>query len=291
MATDRLTATAAATAQLAEAGVASPRHDAEALLAWVLGVSRAALFSPASVGPSTLGGDELTAYQTAVTRRAAREPLQHITGTAAFRYLDLAVGPGVFVPRPETEVMAGVAVEEARRLIAGGVARPVVVDLCTGSGAVALAVATEVPQARVTAVELSPEAHAYAVRNATGTDVDVRLGSISDSVEDLCGLVHIVTANPPYIPLSAFESVDPEARGFDPPLALWSGADGLAMIREVAAVSTRLLADGGLALCEHADVQGEDASRIFAESGHWRTVEDRRDLTGRPRFVAANRRR
>ena len=269
---------------LAEAGVDSSRHDAEVILAWVLGIPRSALQSA-----HVLDAAQARAFTAALDRRIAREPLQHITGVAGFRYLDLEVGPGVFVPRPETEVMAGAAVQELERLARAGVDHPRAVDLCTGSGAVAVAMASEVPTAVVTAVELSPEAYAYAVRNARDVLVDVRLGDIADAVDDLRERVHVVTANPPYIPLTAFETVAPEARDFDPPVALWSGEDGLDMIRAVAVVAARLLVDGGLVVCEHADTQGEAARELFAGAGLWVQVRDHHDLAGRSRFVSARR--
>jgi release factor glutamine methyltransferase len=269
---------------LRRAGIDSPRHDAEVLLAWALGLPRNAI---ATVTELTTPQAEL--FGAVVARRSAREPLQHITGTVGFRYLDLRVGPGVFVPRPETEVMAGFAVAELQRLLDGGVAAPLAVDLCSGSGAVAAALASEVPDARVTAVELSPQAHEFAVHNTSPYGVDVRLGDLADAVDDLTGQVAVVTANPPYIPLGAFESVAPEARDYDPPLALWSGADGLDAIRSVADVAARLLLDNGLLVCEHADSQGQTATAVFAGSGSWRQVRDNADLAGRPRFVSARR--
>jgi release factor glutamine methyltransferase len=277
---------ATATDRLTAAGVPSPRHDAEALAAHVLGTSRSQL-----AGHCDLEVEQAAALEDAVRRRAAREPLQHITGRAAFRYLDLEVGPGVFVPRPETEVMAGVAVDELRRLAATGVS-PQAVDLCAGSGAVAIAMGTEVAQAHVIGLELSPEAVAYAERNARGTGVDIRVGDLAHAAEDLseiAGRVHVVTANPPYIPLDAWESVDEEARAHDPALALWSGDDGLDAIRLVATVAAELLADGGLVACEHADVQGESAPRAFVDAGLWSEVRDHEDLAGRSRFVTARR--
>lgn len=274
-----------ATAALAAAGVESPRHDAEELLAFALGTTRQALRTSSWSLPAAAArrAEEL------VDRRAARVPLQHLTGSAGFRYLDLAVGPGVFVPRPETELLAGAAVDELARLVASGIEHPVAVDLCTGSGAVAAAMATEVPASRVTAVELSVEAVAFATRNASPVGVDIRQGDMADAVDDLAGSVHVVTANPPYIPLEAFESVSLEARDHDPPLALWSGADGLDAIRVVERVAARLLVSGGLVLCEHADVQGESARHVFGASGSWSEVRDNLDLAGRPRFVSARR--
>lgn len=276
-------ALARAARRLAAAGVESPRTDVEVLLAAVTGTPRARL-----PGLSSLSDETAAAFRAVIARRESREPLQHITGRSAFRYLDLEVGPGVFVPRPETEVMAGVAVGELRRLLST-TPEPLAVDLCSGSGAVALAMATEASGCRVVAVELSPEAVHYAARNAAGHQVEVRCGDITDAVDDLAGQAQVVTANPPYIPLTAYESVAVEARQFDPPLALWAGDDGLQMIRSVAEVAARLLTDGGLVLCEHADVQGVHAPAVFSASGRWVEVRDRDDLAGRPRFVSARR--
>ncbi|MBA2774930.1 MAG: peptide chain release factor N(5)-glutamine methyltransferase [Nocardioidaceae bacterium] len=276
----------AAAQRLASAKVESARHDAEALLAFVLAQPRSILHRH-----PPLDADQRAAFDAVVARRERREPLQHIVGTAAFRHLELEVGPGVFVPRPETEVLAGAAVAELQRLQAAGVEAPRAVDLCTGCGAVALALATEVSGSVVTAVELSPDAVRYAWRNAAATGVDVRQGDIADAVDDLAGTVHVVTANPPYIPLAAFESVDVEARDFDPAPALWSGDDGLDMIRVVSEVAARLLVDGGFVACEHADVQGSSAPEIFAASGLWSEARDHTDLAGRPRYVVARRMR
>ena len=271
--------------RLADAGVSSPRHDAETLLAFVLGTTRAALQGRSG----TLSAGDQAAATVLVSRRAAREPLQHLTGVAGFRHLDIAVGPGVFVPRPETEMLTGQAVEELTRLVAAGIDRPVAVDLCTGSGAVAASLAFEAPPTRVTAVEVAEPAHAFALRNAGPLGVDVRLGDMATAVDDLAGTVHVVTANPPYIPLEAFESVEPEARDHDPAEALWSGQDGIDAIRVVAEVAARLLVDGGLLLCEHADVQHETAPAVFSARPEWHTVRDHVDLAGRPRFLTARR--
>jgi release factor glutamine methyltransferase len=275
----------AATTRLERAGVSSPRHDAETLLAFVLGTTRTAL----RTSNTQLTSDQRAATGALISRRAAREPLQHLTGVAGFRHLDIAVGPGVFVPRPETEVLTGAAVEELTHLVAAGVEQPVAVDLCTGSGAVAAALAFEVPSARVTAVEITDAAHAFAVRNASPLGVDVRLGDMATAVDDLAGTAHVVTANPPYIPLEAYELVEPEARDHDPAEALWSGRDGLDAIRVVAEVGARLLVDGGLLLCEHADAQQESAPAVFSARRSWHSVRDHQDLAGRPRFLTARR--
>jgi release factor glutamine methyltransferase len=190
----------------------------------------------------------------------------------------------VFVPRPETELLAGWAVERLRRRD-----DPVAVDLCTGSGAIAASLAAEVPGARVYAVELSPQAYAYAVTNLSGTGVDVRLGDIADAFPELDGAVDVVVANPPYIPLEAYEEVAVEARLHDPAVALWSGDDGLQTVRAVERVAARLLRPGGEVGCEHADAQGESAPAVFRAAGGWSDVVDHRDLAGRPRFVTARR--
>jgi release factor glutamine methyltransferase len=268
---------AEAAARLRESGVPSPEHDAAELLAHVLGTERARLRLVDAVGE-----DHRATYDALVARRAAREPLQHLTGVAWFRHVSLAVGPGVFTPRPETELLAGWAVELASPLVT-----PVVVDLCTGSGAIARAVAHEVPHAEVHAVELSAEAHAYAERNLAGTGVDLRHGDAFTAFDDLLGGVDVVVCNPPYVPLEAWESVAPEARDHDPHLALFSGADGLDAIRLLAVRAADLLRPGGGLGVEHADVQGDAVPEVLAATGRWTEVRDHPDLTGRPRFTTA----
>ncbi|WP_435742186.1 peptide chain release factor N(5)-glutamine methyltransferase [Nocardioides sp. SYSU DS0663] len=266
-----------ATGRLRAAGVASPEHDAAELLAHVLGTDRSRLVLLDEV-------DDAAAerYAGLVARRAAREPLQHLTGRAWFRHVELAVGPGVFVPRPETELLAGWAVDQAAPLAA-----PVVVDLGTGSGAIAKALADEVPQATVHAVELDPDAHRWAARNLAGTGVDLREGDLASAFEDLAGTVDVVTCNPPYVPLEAWESVAVEARDHDPHLALFSGADGLDAMRVLERRAALLLRPGGVVAAEHAEVQAESAPAVFAATGRWTEVRDHRDLAGRPRFVTA----
>ncbi|QWZ08929.1 peptide chain release factor N(5)-glutamine methyltransferase [Nocardioides panacis] len=267
--------------RLADAGVASPDFDAAELLAHVLGTTRSRLGLVDAVTP-----EQAETYDALVTRRAAREPLQHLTGSAAFRYVELAVGPGVFVPRPETELLAGWAVEQAAAVVAAGRV-PVVVDLCTGSGAIALAVATEVPTAEVHAVELGDPAVEWAARNLSGTGVDLRHGDMADAFPDLDGTVDVVVCNPPYIPLDAYESVAPEARDHDPELALFSGQDGLVAMRVVERVAARLLVPSGVVGAEHADAQGSSAPAVFVATGRWSDVRDHADLAGRSRFVTA----
>lgn len=268
--------------RLAAAGVESPDHDASELLGFVLGVPRGRLPLTGDVGPA-----QAAEYDALVARRAAREPLQHLTGVAHFRYVELQVGPGVFVPRPETELLAGWAVDEARAAIAAGTAAPVVVDLGTGSGAMAKAVAAEVPTAEVHAVELDEAAHAWAARNLAGSGVELRQGDLADAFDDLVGTVDVVVSNPPYIPHEAWESVAVEVRDHDPELALYATGDGLDTIRVVEGRAALLLRPGGRVGVEHADVQGESAPAVFSASGRWEQVRDHPDLTGRARFLTA----
>lgn len=266
-----------ASARLRSADVASPEYDAAELLAHVLGSTRGQL---TLVAPPHAAQEQ--SFLELVERRAARVPLQHLTGIAAFRYVDLAVGPGVFVPRPETELLAGWAIDAASPLSA-----PVVVDLCTGSGAIARAIADEVPRATVHAVELDEGALVWAARNLADTGVSLTHGDLATALPELEGTVDVVVCNPPYIPLEAWESVAPEARDHDPHLALFSGDDGLAAMRVLEVRAARLLRSGGVVGAEHADVQGESAPAVFTDTGAWSRVRDHLDLAGRPRFVTA----
>lgn len=284
---DLRAALAEAARQLAAAGVASPQHDARALAAHALGVDR---LEPALAPepPEEFFG----AFAALVARRCAREPLQHIVGWAAFRYLVLTVRPGVFVPRPETEVVAEQAVAEARRVAATGRA-PVVVDLCCGTGAIALAVATEVPGARVVAVDLSDDAVALTRHNAeaVGAALRVEQGDAGSAalLADLDGEVDVVVSNPPYVPPDAVP-VDPEVRDHDPALALYGGgADGLEVPRAVVGRAVGLLRPGGLLVVEHADVQGDAAREAVLATGAFAEVTTLADLTGRDRMVLARR--
>ncbi|MFI8526854.1 N5-glutamine methyltransferase family protein [Promicromonospora sukumoe] len=312
--------------ELADAGVPSPRADAEELLAHALGVDRGELRRLLVLGRE-VPDDVARAFEALVARRAAREPLQHLTGRAPFRHLELAVGPGVFVPRPETEEVAQVAIDEAAKVVGErGGAGAVVVDLCTGSGAIALAVATEVPGARVHAVELDKGAHAWAARNVDalsavaagldpsgtsggateqdrGTDAGpaperiVRLvkGDARTALYGIDGTADVVVSNPPYVPSDAVP-VDPEVAEHDPAVALYGlGPDGLEVPRGITDAAARLLRPGGLYVMEHAEVQAEAARAMVAAArdAEGRPVfgepETRKDLTGRPRMVVARR--
>ncbi|MFT4189608.1 MAG: peptide chain release factor N(5)-glutamine methyltransferase [Aeromicrobium sp.] len=271
---ERLIAEAVET--LSAAGVPSPEVDAELLLSHVTGTPRAL------VRRAPVQQPQRAVYLEMIAARARRVPLQHITGVASFRHVDVEVGPGVFVPRPETEVMTGWVIDQVK-----GDDAPVVVELCAGSGAISLSVVHEVPRARVHAVELDEKAHAWALRNLDEAGVDLRQGDMADAFADLDGTVDAVVANPPYIPLGAWESVAPEARDHDPALALWSGEDGLDAMRVVEQAAWRLLRPGGVVAAEHADAQGESAPQVFAP--RWSEVRDHPDLAGRPRFVTARR--
>ncbi|WP_432564699.1 peptide chain release factor N(5)-glutamine methyltransferase [Kineococcus sp. SYSU DK003] len=272
--------------RLAAAGVPSPRTDAETLLAHALGVDRSRLGLLVAMGEAV----PAEGFEPLLEERERRVPLQHLTGRAGFRALDLHVGPGVFVPRPETETVAQLAIDEAHRLVAAGTS-PVVVDLCTGSAAIALAVATEVPRARVHAVELDPMAHAWARRNVEefAPGLDLREGDAASAFADLDGTVDVVVSNPPYVPPGAVP-VDAEVARHDPQIALYGlGDDGLLVPRRVVATAARLLRPGGLAVVEHAEVQEEPARAMFGARA-WRDVGSHQDLTGRPRSTTARRR-
>ncbi|WP_270888658.1 peptide chain release factor N(5)-glutamine methyltransferase [Pedococcus sp. 5OH_020] len=273
-----------ATAALGAAGVASAESDAVALAAHALRTSGSEVRKAMVLGGP---GPEPTAYEALVAQRADRVPLQHLTGRAAFRRLELSVGPGVFVPRPETELVAGLAIEAARE-----VDQPAVVDLCTGSGAIALAVADEVAGATVYAVELDEHAYAWAARNLhqLALPVELRLGDATTAFPELDGAVHVVVSNPPYIPVDMVP-VDPEVRDHDPELALYGGSDdGLAVPLAVARRAAALLRPGGVLVMEHADTQGQTLPQALARTGHWDEVEDHLDLAGRPRATTARRR-
>lgn len=223
---------------LTTAGVTDPAVDATLLLAHVLGASRGDIQLKETLG-HTLSDADLAAYDAVIARRAAREPLQHITGTAPFRYLELLVGPGVFVPRPETEIVAQYAIDA---LWAVAAPEPIAVDLGTGSGAIALAMATEVPHARVVAVERSAAAHGWAAKNVThvgATNLELRRGDFAHALDDLAGTVAVIASNPPYVPADAIPR-DLEVRLHDPKEALYSGADGLDDIRIISGVGLRL---------------------------------------------------
>lgn len=270
---------ATATSLLRAAGVASARVDAELLLAHSLGVERSRLLLVDAVPTETE-----SRFAKALARRVLREPLQHIVGRAPFRHLELEVGRGVFVPRPETELLVDAVLPTLRAL-----AQPTVVDLCAGSGALALAVADEVPGARSYAVENEPEALDWLRRNAAGTTVQVVPADIRDPdlLVELRATVDAVLCNPPYVPRA--QQVEAEVRA-DPDKAVFAGPDGLALMPAVAAQAAQLLRPGGVVAIEHDDTHGESMVRLLTELGCWRDVAAHRDLAGLPRYVTAVRR-
>lgn len=276
---------------LETAGVPNPRVDAELLLAHVLGENRGTLRAKALAGLELSTRDVQRANEL-VRRRAQRVPLQHLTETAFFRHLELRVGPGVFVPRPETEVLVDIALAEAREQLATETDELLVVDLCTGSGAIALSLATELAQfasdARVFAVELSEQAVAYARENASSypeARVEIVSGDARTALPTLDSRVHLVVSNPPYIPEGAVPR-DPEVRDHDPALALYSGADGLDLVRAISVRALELLRSGGVLLLEHGEFQADEICALLKADG-WRAVRTERDLTGRDRVTVA----
>jgi len=281
----------AAAARLREAGVASADVDAVELAAHALGVDASEVRRLMVLGGRTLP----STYAALVDERVRRVPLQHLTGRSHFRRLTLSVGPGVFVPRPETELLVELALAEVDRVAASPTDAPVrVVDLCSGSGAIALSVKEERPDTEVRGVEISPDAYAWAVanRDRLGLEVDLAEGDATQPCfPDWTNGVDVVTVNPPYIPVGAVP-LDPEVRDHDPAVALYGGSeDGLAIPLAVARVAATLLRPGGLVLLEHADSQGESLPRRLAAAGGWTDVTDHDDLSGRPRVTTARRSR
>lgn len=275
-----------ATVILESAGVPAARVDAELLVGHILGISRGGVQARVATD-AAIGTDEAIELTEFVERRAAREPLQHITGVAYFRALELAVGPGVFVPRPETESVVQHAVDALRAV---ATPEPLAVDLGTGSGAIALALATEVPHSRVYGVEVSPRAYVWARQNFRSVGADNATPVFHDlagALPELDGLVDVVISNPPYIPTGAIPR-DPEVRLHDPELALYGGEDGLDVVRQVSQTAARLLHSGGTLVLEHGELQSAAIAELLARDG-WRAIAHHRDLTGRDRATTALR--
>jgi release factor glutamine methyltransferase len=270
---------------LGAAGVESPRVDAELIAAHVLGVERGRLPMVPLVDPAVVD-----AIGQLVGRRAKHVPLQHLTGWAAMGEITVGVGPGVFVPRPETELLLEWGLARLR-----DVEHPVVVDLCTGSGALALAVANARPDAVVHAVEYDGVALAWARQNAEvraqAGDTPIRLyaGDVAEPTlfSDLDGTVHLVLCNPPYVPDGT--RVPPEVAEHDPAAAVFAGPDGLAVIRPVVALAARLLIVGGGLAIEHDDTHQQAVPALLAARRVLADVTDHPDLAGRPRFTTALR--
>jgi release factor glutamine methyltransferase len=273
-------------ARLAAAGVPDPEVDAELLIGHVLGLSRGGVQARLVIGGGIDEADA-AALEPLVARRVGREPLQHLTGRAAFRSLELAVGPGVFVPRPETEQVAQLAIDALR---ATAEPEPVAVDLGSGSGAIALAMATEVPHARVWAVENSPEAFPWTRRNVDevgAPNLELVFGDLATALRELDGRAAVVISNPPYVPSGEIPR-DPEVRLHDPEAALYGGADGLDVVRVISRRAAELLHPGGVLVLEHAETQSAPIAAILAADG-WRAVSHHRDFTMRDRATTAVR--
>lgn len=267
------------------AGIENAQVDAELIAAHILSFSRGEVQAALLTGFS-LNDAQSKAFAELSARRFAREPLQHITGVAYFRQLQLSVGRGVFVPRPETETVVQLAIDELRN---SQLEAPIAVDLGTGSGAIALAMHTEVAKAKVHAVELSPEAHAFtAINFERYPGAELILGDMADALNALNGSVAVVISNPPYIP-AEMVPIDPEVHLFDPKLALYGGDDGLDLVRVVAKTAKRLLLDGGLVVIEHADTQSAEVCELLLAEG-FVDVQAHKDLTGRDRAVSARSR-
>lgn len=274
------------TREFAAAGILDAHVDAELLVGHVLRLSRGELTAQ-TVLSRTMSAEHATRVRALGVRRAAREPLQHLTGYAYFRSLELSVGPGVFVPRPETELLAQIVIDHVRSLPED---EPLVVDLGTGSGAIALSVATEVSHARVYAVEKSPDAFAWTTRNAAAlavTNTTLVLSDLADALTDLNGQFAVVVSNPPYIPDDAVPR-DDEVRLYDPQLALYGGPDGLDVVRVLVVTAKRLLRPGGLLAIEHGELQGAGVAEILRSDG-WRAVSTHEDLLGRDRYTTGLR--
>ncbi|PDQ35898.1 MAG: protein-(glutamine-N5) methyltransferase, release factor-specific [Candidatus Lumbricidophila eiseniae] len=288
-------------ARFVSAGVPTPVVDAELLLCYVLGLTRGQLQVQIALGDRRVDAPERTALAALVQRRCRREPLQHLTGRAPFRALELAVGPGVFIPRPETELVAQLAIDDLRaaRVAAaatgldpfavtepGALTRLRAVDLCSGSGAIALAMATEVPGVRVWAVEKSPEAYAWLTRNVAESGVTTLIPVLSDlgtAVPELDGTVAVVASNPPYVPIGMVPR-EPEVQLFDPELALYGGDDGLDVVRALSLRAGALLRPGGTLIIEHGEYQSASVAALLSADG-WGEISHHHDLTGRERVT------
>ncbi|WP_344426162.1 peptide chain release factor N(5)-glutamine methyltransferase [Pseudonocardia ailaonensis] len=264
---------------LAQAGVESARVEAEFLAAHVVGVPRSQLVLRPLVDPS-----QVEALQALVARRATREPLQHVLGTAVLGPVEVAVGRGVFTPRPETELLLEWGLKEL-----AGVANPLVVDLCTGSAALALAFAASRPDAVVHAVEVDPAALTWARRNTADSRVVLHAGDIRtpDLLPELEARVDLVVCNPPYVPLGT--PVPPEVAEWDPAIAVFGGEDGLDLVPAVIETAATLLRWGGGLAIEHDDTHADAVPALLRRRSVLTDVQAHTDLAGRPRFATARR--
>ena len=268
--------------KLKEAGVISATVDAELITCFCLGISRSELSLMVATNQE-FPQESLDKFQLALARRVARQPLQHITGTAPFRHLELKVGPGVFTPRPETEQVVGFAMEKIANFQS-----PLIVDLCSGSGAIAISLATETSGSKVFAVEKSEEAFVYLLQNAASyglSEENLRNEDLQNSLTELDGQVDLVISNPPYIPNDA-TPIDLEVQLHEPSMSLYGGVDGLDVIRQISIRAKNLLKSGGLLVLEHADSQSSAIGKLLLAGG-WLEIEARADLAGKERMISA----
>lgn len=273
-----------ATERLTRSGVASPQVDAELLLAHVTGVSRGEVLAWVHTDRS-LTADQLVDWDRLLARREKREPLQHLTGTAAFMSFEVSVGPGVFVPRPETQALVEAAIDQALAMAVGEEGLRIL-DLCSGSGVVAISLARAIPHANVSAVEASPEALAYLERNVENLAPNIRVValSVAECAEEFGGSgFDMILANPPYVPVSEVPN-DPEVATYDPAMALFGGADGLDIVHHIQALANSQLRPGGYLAIEHSNLQG-DAVRAIMNSAGMRSVSTEKDFAERERFT------
>ena len=273
-----------ATDKFSAAGVLSPSVDAELLGCFILGMNRSEL-SLLAIANELFPENKLSEFLEAVQRREKREPLQHITGLAPFRHLELEVGPGVFIPRPETEQLVDLAIHKIE-----GISNPVIVDLCSGSGAISIALNTEVAESMVYSVELSKDAFSFLTQNYQRYGLDrkaLRNENLTTALEELKAGVDLVISNPPYIPDAAVP-VDLEVQLYDPALALYGGQDGLDVIRLISARAWFLLRAGGHLVLEHAHTQAPAISELLLTQG-WQDVVSVSDLAGKDRMISAVR--
>jgi len=285
----------AATVQLSESGIESARVDAELLLCHVLECDRTALLIRDSISE-----DELEEFIQFVAFRSARVPLQHLTGKAAFRRIEIAVGPGVLIPRPETELLVDKAIDFVR-----DISEPVIVDLCSGSAAMSVSLAIEIPCSEVHALEFVDEAFAWGQKTVRDHVAEIAMvGSIMSlhhgdvrgcegrELKSLAGKVDVIVANPPYIPSAAIPR-DPEVFQYEPHEALFGGEDGMEFVSAIISAAKVLLKPGGLLVMEHGDNQGEEGipsvPKVLRASGVFTNVSDHNDLAGRPRFTTGVR--
>lgn len=270
------------TDSLAEANVPTPQADAYWLICYAAGITKSELMNRLAFDES-LNSQQVETLLTAVEKRKQRIPLQHITGTAAFRDFELSVGQGVFIPRPETEMVAQLGIDFLKPFANQALA----LDIGAGSGAIAISIARAVPRVRVVAVEASEAAAAFTAANirSLAPEVELRIGDFQEHVLDLAGQVDLLISNPPYIPIDAIP-LDLEVREHDPDLALYGGQDGLDVIRELVQIGPVLLKRGGMIVLEHADGQSDAVCELLLAEG-FSKVQAHSDLTERLRSVSA----